>query len=135
MLRKILSALAGLIAAILVFMAFEWVNSLFYPLPIDLDKADHEAMAAYVKTLPTTAFLPVLAGWAAGSFVCGLLIRLISKSGNKISAYLAGLLLMTAGIVNMFTIEHPTWFIVIGLFIFVPFTLLGYHSGKSNAKG
>lgn len=130
--RRILSVFAGLIAAILVFIAFEWVNSLFYPFPKHIDIADQEATTAYIKTLPNTAFILVLMGWAAGSFVCGLLIRLISRSASKISAYISGLLLMTAGIVNMFSIEHPTWFIVIGLFCFVPFTLLGHYAGKQK---
>jgi len=107
-------------------MGFEWLQHGLYPLPKDLDPADHEAMSAYVKTLPDTALLLTLAGWITGSLVCGALIRLITGKPEKTSAYLAGLFLTTAGIVDIFMLPRPTWFIISGIVIFIPLTLLGH---------
>jgi hypothetical protein len=126
MLRKIIGAIAGLLAAMFIISVTESLNAKLYPLPKGIDIADRQAMQVYISSLPKTALIIVLAGWAIASFVCGLLIRMISKSDDKTPAYLAGLLLMTAGIVNMFSYENPLWFVIIGVLIFIPLTLYGF---------
>lgn len=130
MLRTVLATVIGLMAAFLVIYGVEWLSSLRYPLPKDLDIANHQAMTAYIAHLPKGALINVLVGWALGSIVCGFLIRIISKSSSKTAAYLAGLLLMTTGIVNIFMYPHPIWFIVIGVLLFIPCTLLGHSMYK-----
>jgi len=126
MLRNVLAVIGGIIVATLAFMGFERIGHIFFPLPPGLDPADHEAMSAYAQTLPAIALSIVLAGWAIGSFVCGMVIRLISKKSDRTSAYIAGLFLTTAGIVDIFMLPHPVWFIVAGIIVFIPFTLLGH---------
>ncbi|HRO44057.1 MAG TPA: hypothetical protein PL009_14575 [Flavipsychrobacter sp.] len=126
MLRKIIAVIVGIVAATLLFMGFESIIERLYPLPHGTDRADHAAMEAYVKTLPSTALILVLAGWAVGSFICGLLIRIIARSADKTPAYIAGLFLTTAGIVDIFMVPHPIWFIIIGILLFIPFTLIGH---------
>jgi len=126
MLRKILAALAGILIAVMVFMGFEKIARHYYPLPPGTDRADHAAMVAYTESLPTEAFLIVLTGWVVGSFLCGLFIKLISRSGGKTAAYISGLFLTTAGIVDIFMLPHPLWFTIIGIVVFIPMTLIGY---------
>lgn len=132
MLRTVLAVVVGLMAAFLIISGVEWLSSLRYPLPKGLDIANHQAMTEYVSHLPKGALINVLAGWALGSIVCGFLIRIISKSSGKTAAYLAGLLLMTTGIVNIFMYPHPLWFIVIGVVLFIPCTLLGHSMYKKK---
>ncbi len=127
-----MAVIAGLVAAILIFMAFEQLKEVLYPLPHGMDRAEHKAMSAYETSLPVSALLLMLGGWTLGSFICGLLIKLISKSGDTTSAYLAGLFLMAAGIVDIFLLPHPTWFIVTGVLIFIPATLAGHALAKGK---
>ena len=126
MLRKIIAVLAGIIAATLIFMGFEAIRDNRYPLPYGIDPADHEAVDAYIQTLPSAPFIIVSAGWIIGSFLCGMIIRIISKSSNKTPAYIAGLFLTTAGIVDVFMYTQPLWFTVAGVVVFIPTTLLGH---------
>jgi hypothetical protein len=132
MLRKIIGAIAGIVAAMLIFMVFEKINSGRFPLPPGVDPADHEAVTAYAQTLPSSTFITLLAGWATGSFICGLLIRIISKSADKIPAYIAGLFLTTAAIVDLILLPHPMWFIVAGIVVFIPMTLLGHAAYRQR---
>src|SRR5690242_17610658 len=126
MLRNVLAVLAGICGATILFMGFERLQRQLYPFPNALDPADHEAMSAYAKTLPTKALLVILVGWILGSFACGLLMRVITRKPEKTAAYLAGLFLTTAGIVDVFMLPRPIWFIIAGIIVFIPFTLLGH---------
>jgi hypothetical protein len=128
MLRKVLSVLAGISVAVLIFMAFEALKNRLYPIPANVDRANHQQMEAFVNTLPLAALLLDLAGWIVGSFLCGIVVRLITRTPAQTSAYIAGLFLMTAGIVDIFILPHPVWFIILGLLTFIPFTLLGHFT-------
>jgi hypothetical protein len=68
----------------------------------------------------------VLAGWVLGSFLCGFVIKWISKSYNKTLPIIAGSILTLSAVANFFAIPHPIWFIVVGLLSFIPSTLLGF---------
>src|SRR5690606_7505695 len=109
-----------------VISIIESLKTNLYPLPKGMDIADREAMQAYISSLPATALIIVLIGYVLGSFVCGLLIRIISKSDDKTPAYLAGLGLTTAGIVNAFSFSHPWWFLVLSVIIFIPVSLYSF---------
>ncbi len=126
MLRKILAVIAGIITATLIFMGFETISRKTYPLPEGLDKADHEAMSVFISGLPSFAFVIQLCGWAVGSFVCGWLTGVITRSSDRSPAYIAGLFLLSAGIVEIFLLPHPVWFSVTGIALFIPMTLLGH---------
>ena len=118
--------MVGLIVAMLIITFMESLNARLHPFPADMAPEDHLAMQTYISTLPPTAFIIMLAGYLVASLCCGMVIRLIARSADKTPAYLAGIGLMTAGIVNFFSFEHPWWAIVIGLLIFLPATLLGF---------
>lgn len=133
MLRRILSVILGLVIAMIIIRGFEMINHRLYPFPSGMDTADQNQMAAFVKTLPAAAFIILLTGWAAGSFVCGMTIALISKSRSNTAPYLAGLALLTAGIVNIFMFDQPVWFTVIGIILFIPATLLGHALFRPKA--
>ena len=126
MLRKVLAAFAGISCAVVLFIASEHISHLVSPLPVDLDPADHEAKGKWVQGLPAAALLIIVGGWIIGSLCCGLLIRIVSRSNDRSPAYIAGLFLMTAGIVDIFMYTYPLWFIISGILVFIPMTLLGH---------
>lgn len=126
MLRKIIGVMAGIMVAMFIITIVESFNAKLYPLPKNVNSADREAMQLYISSLPKTAFIILLSGYLLASFFCGLVIRLISKSDDKTPAYLAGVGLTSAGVVNFFSYEHPWWVIVVGLLIFLPVTVYGF---------
>jgi hypothetical protein len=77
----------------------------------------------------------VLAGWITGSFLCGLLIRLISRSSDKKLPFIAGIVLTLSAVTNFYLLPHPTWFIVVGLLVFVPSALAGHQLILSKSYG
>lgn len=119
-------------AAMLVIMLVESINSKLFPLKSGIDMANPEAVNTYIKSLPATAFIILLLGYFSGSFVCGFVIRRITKDADNTPAILAGVGLTTVGIVNFFSFDHPWWVIVIGILTFIPATLLGFSLFKKQ---
>ena len=124
MVRKILSVLIGLISAVIVFIIAESLNSLIHKVPPNFDFSNQQI----------SFWLVILAGWIIGSLICGALISLISKSDNKVLPIIAGFILTLSAVTNFVLLSHPTWFIVVGLLVFIPSALLGNTliNGENN---
>ncbi|MGH8015959.1 MAG: hypothetical protein ACREBV_07200 [Candidatus Zixiibacteriota bacterium] len=127
MIRKILAVLAGVITAFVVVILVEAISALVYPPPPGLDMTDTEAMKEYVKTLPTGAFLFVLAGWTIAAFVGGLVAGFIAKTKPMLFAWIVGGVILLAGIYNLVVIPHPTWFSISAVVLIL---LVSFLAGK-----
>lgn len=133
--RNILSVVIGLASAVVVFLIAETINGLLHPAPTTLDYKDSVAIKTFYQNQPISLWLLVLIGWIIGSALCGFLIKLISKNENKKLPIIAGCILTLSAIANFFSLPHPTWFIVVGLIIFIPSTLLGHNIYKIKRNG
>lgn len=133
--RNILSVVVGLATAIITFLIAETINASLHPTPTNLDFKNSIAVKAFYENQPLSLWLLVLAGWIVGSFLCGLIIKWISKNDNKKLPVIAGFILTLSAVANFFSLPHPTWFIVVGLIVFIPSTLIGYKLYKLNTNG
>ncbi len=130
--KNTLAVIAGLIVSIIIFSLFEYLSNMIHPFPKDLDMANETAMKEYVSTLPSSALLIILAGYAIGSFVAGLVIGSVSKSSENKLPFIAGSILTIAAIINLAMIPHPIWFMIINLLLYIPLTIAGNSiTGKS----
>ena len=132
MVRNILSVIAGLAVAILTFLMAESANHSLHPTPSNLDFNNSEVVKSFYDNQPISYWLMVLFGWAIGSFLCGLLIKKISKSNKQSLPIIGGIILTLSAVTNFYLLPHPTWFIIIGLLVFIPSTLLGYALPKKK---
>lgn len=128
--RNILSVIAGLATAMITFAITESINSSLHPAPANIDFKNAEAVASYFNNQPISFWLLVLLGWMIGSLLCGFLIKKISKSNHKNLPIIAGIILTLSAVANFFLLPHPTWFIIVGLLVFIPTTLLGHSFQK-----
>ena len=133
--RNILSVVVGLATAIITFLIAETINGNLHPAPTTLDYKNTIAVRAFYENQTISLWLLVLAGWVIGSLLCGFLIKLISKSDNKKLPIIAGCILTLSAVANFFSLPHPTWFIVVGLLVFIPSTLLGHKLYKLKSNG
>jgi hypothetical protein len=133
--RNILSVVLGLSTAIITFLIVETVNISLHPVPTSLNFEDSEAVALFYKNQPLSLWILVLLGWFVGSLLCGLIIKWISKNSNKTLPIIAGCILTLSAIANFLSFPHPTWFIIVGLVVFIPSTLLGHKLYKINNHG
>ena len=132
--RNIFSVLVGLVTAIVTFLIAETINATLHPTPSNLDFKDSIAVKTFYENQPISLWILVLVGWIIGSLLCGLLIKAISKNDNKKLPIIAGAILTLSAVANFFSLPHPTWFIVVGLIVFIPSTLFGHKLYKVKAN-
>ena len=133
--RNVISVIIGLAVAIITFLVAETINSSLHPIPTNLDLKDIISVKSFYENQPLSLWLLVLTGWAVGSLLCGFLIKRISKNENKKLPIIAGIILTFSAVVNFFLLPHPTWFIVVGLIVFIPSTLIGHKLYKITTNG
>jgi len=130
--RNIISVIIGIIAAGTIFLIVENINLVLHPIPANLDFTDSVAVKMFYENQPLSFWLMVLAGWIIGSIVCGILIKWISKSSSKKLPIIAGGVLTLSAIANFFLLPHPSWFVIIGLLVFIPSAYFGHSIFKSK---
>lgn len=109
--RSVLGVVAGVVVAALVTAAIEWLGGRLHPMPVTVDPSDPSDMAAWVETLPTGAFMIVLAAWLAGTFVGGLVASLVARTRPLFHSGIVGVFILAATIANFVMIPHPTWLV------------------------
>jgi type IV secretory pathway TrbL component len=132
-LRLIAAILAGIIVSFCVIVLFEGINAKFYP-------SEHinptiEQMAEQLRSLPMQAFLIVLFGYIISSFFGGYTAARIAPNTRKeIAAFTVGFFLLLSGIVNFFSIPHPTWLTISSCVSFILFSYLGGKLATRKSK-
>jgi hypothetical protein len=76
--------------------------------------------------MPDTAFMILVAMYAAGSFLAGVISTVVAQRTTAIPAVVAGITLTLAGIYNMMHLPHPKWFGIVNLVAYLPFAFAGY---------
>ena len=127
-LRSIAAVVAGFIAASIVMMIVETLNSrVLYP---GLAKAaegmtDREAIRALLATAPVGAMLVVIAGWILGGVAGGWVVARLAKRSTAAHGLALGALLTLAGVANNVMIPPPLWFWIASVLVLMPAAYLG----------
>ena len=115
MVRDAAAAVAGLVVAIVLIAAIQFLGHSIYPPPAGLDQTDAEAMQDYVSTLPVLALLFPMFAYFIGTFCGTLLACTIGTARPVIFAFIVGLVILAFTIANLISIPHPLWFSVIAV--------------------
>ena len=123
------AVIAGLIAAFVLVAGAEGIVHVLYPPPSGINMEDFEQVKQFVAALPLTALVLVLGGWLIGTFVATWLAAKIAH--NPLAGYVAGALLLAAGVVNAIRIPQPVWFSIASFVIYIGATMIGARSGMT----
>ena len=134
MLKRILSVVIAVAISMTFVMGFEYIGGYIFQRPPG-DMKDPKAISNMMASMPITAFLWILLGYAISSFVGGLIATLISGRYKATPALIVGLVLMAGGIMNIIMIPyHPLWFMICDILVFLPFAWLGYFLVRAKGK-
>jgi hypothetical protein len=110
---RILVAIVAVVVGLIVGGAANWgmgnLNVLFYPMPEGVTWTDKDAIIAWIKTLPQTAFILVLVAHLSQAFIGGWVAAFIAKQNMMCVAMVVGTLSLVGGIINMMMIPAPVW--------------------------
>ncbi len=109
MIRNICAVLIGLVAGMAVNMVIVMLSTVLYPMPEGVGFNDREGLAAYIETLPATAFLIVMLAHLGQAFFGGWIAALIGRKNPMLVAMVIGVLSMLAGLYNLSTLPAPAW--------------------------
>ena len=123
--RNILAAILGLVSAWVVFFLIQTASHYINPPPVGLNMESGFSVEAYMQSITPLMFAVVLAGYAIGSFVGGLVIGYLANSKGNLIPIIIGAILSLGWVLNLIALPHPLWVAVLGFFMFIPFTILG----------
>jgi hypothetical protein len=122
--RSVLSVLAGVVVAVALIAAVQYVNALVY-WPAGVDPNDEAKLKEVIAGLPVPAFLVVLVGYVLGAFCGAGVAAYLAGRAPFVHGGVIGVLLLGASVSNLRSIPHPMWFVIANLTIVLPAALLG----------
>ena len=120
MIRSVGALFAGLLSAALVVALVESLNHAIYPAPAGLDPADKVAMEAFMRSLPTGAFIMLLVGWFDGTMVGAFVATWLTGGRERWPSLAVAGAMLSGALFTMMQIPHPPWVVMVGIALFFP---------------
>lgn len=110
MIKFIIAVMAGVLTAMIVISAVEYVSHMTFPVPAGTNPTQPlDAM-----NLPVAALSLVVAGWTLGALIGGLVGSLMYPRGSRWTVSIVTLLLLAGIAVNGTSVPHPVWMLTAG---------------------
>lgn len=125
MLKRIVSIILGLAAAVVVIMIVEAISHILFPVaPIDMN--NKEAIKQFMADLPVGAMVMVLTAWIMGSFFGAITSTLINKENGLRNSITVGIIILVLSVLNLIMLPSPVWMWVGALTLIVPAAWAGH---------
>ena len=124
LMRSIGAIIAGLIVAMVLIIAVEFVTIFFHPFPDGADTTDHEVVEAHVEQFPHWVLAIAVVGWGVTTFVSAWTATRLGAARHPAHGIALGSLLLVAAAFNMFMLPYPVWFELANLLI-LPLAIFG----------
>lgn len=122
----ILPVVAGTMTGMILQVVGEKIIHSVYPVPEGTRLDNKEELAAYITTLPTSAFLLLLLNYAVCTMIAGAVATLIAQDGSKRPAIAVGSIITLGGIFNIALMPfQPMWVSAMSVLLFIPSALVG----------
>ncbi|PCJ82266.1 MAG: hypothetical protein COA49_01860 [Bacteroidetes bacterium] len=126
-LRNIVSVIIGIaVGGLVVFLIERSGHEMFSVYSNVPDIGEKEAFSTFVGNLPIKAFLLLLLAHSLGTVIAAFIATLLSGLSRPIPAITIGVLMLSAGVINLISIPHPVWYQISEIILYFPAALLGY---------
>ncbi len=135
MIKNILGVVAGFIVGGILFTVFQIVSHGLAEVPVGIDWNNMSEVNEFFRALPVSSFLIVAAGYAIGSLVGGMIVGYFSSTNEKLWPLILGILFTVGWTLNIISLPHPVWMIVLVYVLMIPCVLAGHRlaAGKAAA--
>jgi hypothetical protein len=128
--RAILAVIAGCVLSVLIVAGLEALGHQIYPPPAGVDLTDPAAMRTLVAQMPVGAFVILVSGWVLGAGLGAWLATKLSGIGKAWPGGIVGGATLGATGINLFTIAHPVWVVIVALIGIPVATWVGIRLGQ-----
>lgn len=123
----ILPVVAGTMTGMILQVMGEKMIHSIYPVPEGTRLDNKEEVAAYITTLPVSAFLLLLLNYAVCTMIAGVVATLITPDNARRPAIVVGSIITLGGMFNIALMPfQPLWVSVLSLLLFIPSAILGH---------
>lgn len=129
-LRYIAALVAGIVVAGVTVFVVEALGHAAYPPPASLDIRDATQMEAHLRSLPAAAFAFVMAAWALGAMLGGIVAALVAPARKVLMACIIGGFILAGAVTNLVMIPHPPWFALGAPLVVLGATGIAAHVGS-----
>ncbi|HRP62492.1 MAG TPA: hypothetical protein PK400_04295 [Phycisphaerales bacterium] len=106
-LRSAGAIVVGLVVASILVVAIEFLSLTVHPLPEDFNKESLEDLREYVENCPSWVFAAAIPMWGLTAFIS---TWITGRLGNRASAAILGLFLLSMVLLNISMVPYPIWF-------------------------
>ena len=130
--KNALGVISGCITGVVLISAGEMCMYKLFPFPVGIDSRDAVAMGKAIASMPSGAFIFLLAIYIVASFCGGIVSTLITGRQKARPAFIAGIILTLAGVYNTWHLPHPLWFTLTDALVYIPAAYLGFTVSKKK---
>lgn len=128
--KPYLAVAAGLAVSIAVFGIFHLISLLLFPLADGSSLYSVADIRSWLVSLPFSAYLIVLAGYALGGLSIGILCSRLT--GANIAIVLTASIAVTSlTAIKAIIVGEPVWMVVATLILIIPFSLLATEPAET----
>jgi hypothetical protein len=131
-LKPVFGLFAGLSTAALIIVMAQMINEGLYPQPMDLDTDNHEALSAWMNTLPTKIYIIIAISHGLSAFAAGLISSLVSGFGRLTFGLIAFCGIFIPVMIYLFTYHFPVWFVITDTVITAILGFVGAITGSAR---
>lgn len=115
MLRSFLAVVTGILVGGFVVFLLELPGHFIHPPPPGTKWNDVEAFKAHAAKAPPAAHVCIAIAWTIGPLVGSFLAARIARRAFLAHGIVVGLFFLMADVVNLRSIPHPAWLMVVGI--------------------
>lgn len=132
-LRNILAFIGAAIIGSLVNAGLIAVGMSIIPIPAGIDPWDPESLKAGMELFELKHYITPFVAHAMGTLVGAFAVVKMAAKSKKRLAIGMGAFFLIGGIMNVFNLSFPTWFILLDLIVaYLPMGILGAKLAKAD---
>jgi hypothetical protein len=125
-LRNIVAVVVGWLVGSVVNGCIVLLSNIVVPLPEGADISTLESLQASIPLFSCKHFIMPFLAHALGTFVGAMVAAFIARNHKMRSALSVGVLFLVGGIINLYLLNPPLWFILVDLLLaYLPMAFLG----------
>ena len=124
--RNVLAIIVGFIAGSAVNMGLVMAGAQIIPPPAGVDVTDVESIKSHLHLFEFRHFVVPFLAHAVGTLVGAYVAAIIAASYKLMLGLVIGVLFLIFGIINVFMLPPPAWFVVVDLLgAYIPMAWIG----------